>query len=67
MPIYYQLPPGWCAEFSVCVDFAGAALFTVFVKGAGFSFLQNRQCALKERIGIDQMEGENRGSENPHP
>src|SRR6202035_5064014 len=40
--------------------FAGAALFTVFVKGAGFSSMNNHQCAWKGRIGIGQMEREYR-------
>jgi hypothetical protein len=39
----------------------GAALFTDFVKGAGFSSMRNHQCADKGRIGIGlwekQMEG----------
>jgi hypothetical protein len=33
---------GW-AGFSGCVEFAGAALFTVFVKDAGFSSIRNIQ------------------------
>jgi hypothetical protein len=32
----------------------GATLFTVFVKGAGFSSMRNAQCAKKGRIGIGQ-------------
>jgi hypothetical protein len=35
---------------------AGAALFTVFVKGAGFSFMRVNQCAKRQRIGIGQWE-----------
>ena len=34
----------------------GAALFTVFVKRAGFSFMRNAQCAKKVRIGIGRRE-----------
>jgi hypothetical protein len=32
----------------------GAAHFTVFVKGAGFSSMHNDQCAKKGRIGIGE-------------
>jgi hypothetical protein len=32
----------------------GAALFTIFVKGAGFSSLRNTLRTKKERIGIGQ-------------
>jgi hypothetical protein len=39
----------------------GAALFTVFVKGAGFSFTCNAQCAKKGRIGIRQWEKRREG------
>jgi hypothetical protein len=34
----------------------GAALFTIFVKGAGFSPMCNLQCAKKGRIGVGQWE-----------
>jgi hypothetical protein len=34
----------------------GAALFTVFVKGADFSFMCNAQCAKTGWIGIGQWE-----------
>jgi hypothetical protein len=34
----------------------GAALFTIFVKGAGFSSMRNLQCAKKGRIGVGQWE-----------
>jgi hypothetical protein len=33
---------------------AGAALFTVFVKGAGFSSMRVHQCAKRGPIGIGQ-------------
>jgi hypothetical protein len=46
---------------------AGAALFTGFVKGAGFSCMRDTARATKGQIGIGQRERENRGSENPHP
>jgi hypothetical protein len=46
---------GWTG-FSGCVEFAGASLFTVFVKGAGFSSMNHHQCAWKGRIGIGQWE-----------
>jgi hypothetical protein len=39
----------------------GAALFTVFVKGAGFSFMCNALCAKKGRIGIGQWEKRMKG------
>jgi len=35
---------------------AGAARFTVFVKGAGFSSMRVHQCAKRDRIGIGQWE-----------
>src|SRR5258705_8577785 len=35
---------------------SGAALFTVFVKGAGFSSMRNAQCAKTGWIGIGQWE-----------
>jgi hypothetical protein len=44
----------------------GAALFTAFAKGAGFSFIRNT-LRTKKKIGIDQRERENRESENPRP
>jgi hypothetical protein len=53
--------------FGGWVAYSGAALFTVFVKGAGFSSLRNTPRAKKGQIGIGQKERENRGSENPHP
>jgi hypothetical protein len=49
------------------VGLSGAAPFTVFVKGAGFSCLWITPRAKKGQIGIGQRERENRGLENPHP
>jgi hypothetical protein len=49
------------------VGLSGAALFTVFVKGAGFSSLRNTPRAKKGQTRIGQRERENRGSESPHP
>jgi hypothetical protein len=46
---------------------APAALFTGFVKGAGFSSMRDTPRAKKGEIGIGQRERENPGSENPHP
>jgi hypothetical protein len=38
------------------VELSGAALFAVFVKGAGFSSMRNSQRAKKERSGIGRWE-----------
>jgi hypothetical protein len=57
---------GW-AKLWGWVEFPGAALFTVFVKGAVFSSIPNTPRAKKGQIGIGQQERENRRSENPHP
>jgi hypothetical protein len=46
---------------------SGAALFTVLVKGAGFSSMRNILRAMKGQIAIGLRERENRGSESPHP
>jgi hypothetical protein len=47
-------PLGGWAGFWEGVEFAGAALFTVFVKGADFFSTHNHQCAKKGQIGIGQ-------------
>jgi hypothetical protein len=62
-----KAPAGVWARFWGWVEFSGAALFTRFVKGAGFSFMRNSPRAKKRQTGIGQRETENRGSENPHP
>jgi hypothetical protein len=55
------------AKFWEWIEFSGAALFTVLVKGAGFSSIRNTPRAKKGQIGIGNRVRENRGSENPHP
>jgi hypothetical protein len=73
MPIYYH----WYRwrergklsfRWGVCVDFLGAALFIVLVKGVGF-LLSFRTRHLQEQNSDRNLprEAENGRQENPHP